>query len=451
MPHNILNLPRYNVLSAKEEDHDYHIKAETVCPPKTCLACGSEDLVGGGRQEVLVKDTPMYGKRVGIYVQARRLRCRGCGKTHTERLPDVVEGQRITSRLYRFIGEQSVKKTFTSIAHDVGVSEGTVRGIFNEYVTELERTAVFETPTSMGIDEIHIIGKCRGVITNIEARTVVNLLPDRNKPLIQNYFMRLKDRQTIKCVAMDMWLPYKDAVYGCLPNAVVVVDKFHVVKTANYGLETVRKGIRADLTPKQRRGLMHDRFVLLKREAKLEPFDRLTLETWTKNFPALGEAYRAKERFYGIYEAKSAAEAKAAYLSWKDSLAPGISDAFKPLVTCFGNWETEILNYFAHPVTNGYTECLNGLTRVIDRSGRGYSFEALRAKILFTAGANKIVVPKFERKPRRATRFEDFGYGVPTASFGLCGMDESTETAPPSRNLGTDISTLLRMMDDGEA
>lgn len=64
-----------------------------------------------------------------------------------------------------------------------------------------------------------------------------------------------------------------------------------------------------------------------------------------------------------------------------------------------GNWETEIFNYFDHPVTNAFTECLNGLTRVYELSGRGYSFEALRAKVLFTYGAHKKLreKPKYER------------------------------------------------------
>jgi transposase len=441
----ILNLPRYHVLSTKEDDHDYHIDAETASPPRICLACGSEDIAGNGRQEILIKDTPMYGKRVGIYVQARRFRCRTCKKSHTERLPDVVDGQRVTSRLYRWIGEQSVKKTFTSISHDVGVSEGTVRNIFTEYVTELERNSVFETPEWMGIDELKIIGKCRGVITNIGDNTVIDLLKDRDKPLIINYLMKLKDRQTIRRVAMDMWQPYKDAVYGCLPNAVVVVDKFHVLRMANLGLDTIRKGIRENLTKPQRRGLMHDRFLLLKRSHKLEPFEQLVLESWIKNFPALGEAYYAKEAFFDIYGCKTALDAKSAYISWLTGLSPEISDAFKPLITAMGNWQTEILNYFANPVTNAYTECLNGLTRVIDRSGRGYSFEALRAKILFSAGAHKIVIPKFERKRPAAPQTEGFAKMAYFHSGTL-----NTNELSPERNLGTDVNTLLRLMDEGK-
>ena len=59
--------------------------------------------------------------------------------------------------------------------------------------------------------------------------------------------------------------------------------------------------MRGELTIKQKRGLMHDRFVLLKRERDLNDEERLNLDGWTKNYPALGEAYRLKEDFYGIY------------------------------------------------------------------------------------------------------------------------------------------------------
>lgn len=87
-----------------------------------------------------------------------------------------------------------------------------------------------------------------------------------------------------------------------LPDARIVIDKFHVVRMANDAVEKVRKSLREQLTPKQRRGLMHDRFVLLKRERDLNDRERLLLDGWTKSYPELGAAYRLKERFYGIYE-----------------------------------------------------------------------------------------------------------------------------------------------------
>lgn len=441
MPANILNLPYYTVMSVNESEHDYHISAETSSPDKTCIYCFSTNTLGGGRQEILIKDLPMHGKRVGIYVQARRFRCLACGRTHTERLPYVTEGQRMTGRLIRWIGQQSINRTFTSIANDVGISEGSVRLIFNDYVAELEKKSDFQTPEWMGIDEIHIIKKPRCVISNVESNTVVDMLVNRDKPLITNYMMKIKDRHRIKCVTMDMWQPYRDTVKGCLPQAFIVVDKFHVLRMANAGLETVRKGIREGLTTKQRRGLMHDRFILLKRKPELNPMQHVTLESWTRNFPVLGEAYRAKEGFFGIYDSMTIPEAQTAYSAWKDEcLTPAIAEAFKPLTTAMNNWQTEIFNYFDHPVTNSYTESLNGLIRVINRCGRGYSFEALRAKILFSAGAHKIVRPKFERyvTPERFDFFT-LGKSVP-----------STLQEPKGINYGTDVSTLERLLEEGK-
>lgn len=441
---NILNLSRYHVISKKEGDHDYHIDTETINPSKSCLACGSENIVGGGRQEILITDLPMHGKRVGVYVQARRFRCRDCGKTITERLPDDAEGQRMTNRLHKWIGEQSITKTFTSIANEVGISEGLVRLIFKEYVASIESTVLFETPEWMGIDEIHIIKKPRCVITDIEHCTVIDLLPNRDKPLIVNYMMRLPNRHNVKCVTMDMWKPYKDAVYATMPQAFIVIDKFHVLRMANAALEVIRKGVRADLTAKQRRGLMHDRFLLLKRDNNLQNLDRLTLESWTRNYPALGEAYRAKEGFFEFYEAMSIPEAKYLYSEWQNNLSPSIQSAFKPLTTAMKNWDEEIFKYFDCPVTNAYTESLNSLIRVVNRCGRGYSFEALRAKILFTSGAHKIVRPKFQRQPQTDRYETELGLGAAP----LHPM-RTTEMLQQPKNYGVDLSTLLKLIEKG--
>lgn len=368
---NILNLLNYNILSIKEDVNDYHIDVETAVPNQICQTCCSADVVGGGRQEILIKDLPIHGKRVGIYVKARRFRCVACNKTHVERLPNVSVGQRMTERLYTYICRQSVVRTFSSIANDVGLSEGTIRRVFNDYVVKLEYTYVFETPEWMGIDELHIIKKPRGVITNIEENKVVDLLVNRSKELIISYFMRLKNRHSVKCVTMDMWNPYRDAVHGCMPQAFIVIDKFHVLRMANTALDSVRKGIRSNLTDKQRRGLMHDRFILLKRFKDLQPFEHIMLESWTRNFPALGDAYRAKEGFFEFYESMSIPEGQASYSQWKQDLDQSIRTEYKPLLTAMTNWETEIMNYFDHPVTNSYTECLNGLIRVVNRCGRG--------------------------------------------------------------------------------
>jgi transposase len=467
MPANILNLPCYKVLGITENEHDYQIDVEAVEPPTSCPHCQSSNLVGFGRRERMVKDLPMHGRRVGLYIDTRRYQCRGCGKTFYEALPEIDEKRLMTKRLVQWMGKQAIKRTFASIAEEVGCAEFTVRAVFSDYVNELEKTIRFETPSFLGMDEIHLI-KPRGVIANIQNSTIVELLPNRNKDTVVRFLHHLEGKERIQCVAMDMWTPYQDAVRAVIPQAEIVVDKFHVVRMANDAMERVRKCLRESLTPKQRRGLMHDRFVLLKRERDLNDKEALLLDGWTKNYPELGEAYRLKEQFFGIYDAESPDEAQAKFIQWQKSIPPEIADAFADIERAWGNWTTPILNYFNHPVTNAYTESLNSLIRVMNRLGRGYSFEALRAKILFAEGAHKhkLSRPKFERKERRQSEPEPvMMYGLPSNfetghSFARMVpkpdpepkpyVPESTESEKLVKNYGADISTLIRMIENGE-
>ncbi|HPM50293.1 MAG TPA: ISL3 family transposase [Methylotenera sp.] len=474
MPANILNLPSYTVTALQENDHDYHIDAIAKDRPERCPHCQSDNLVGFGRREQMVKDLPMQGKRVGLYVETKRFQCRSCTKTFYESLPDVDEKRMMTSRLAAWVGKQAIKRTFASIAEDVGINEGTVRSVFRDYINELESTIRFDTPKWMGIDEVHLI-KPRGVITNIENNTVVELLANRNKETIIKYLYQLEGKQHIQYVTMDMWRPYKDAVEEVLPQANIVIDKFHVVKMANEALERVRKSFRESLTPKQRRGLMHDRFILLKRESELNGKEVSLVASWLNNYPELGEAYRLKEDFFNIYQANSKHEALLMFADWEKSIQPNVRDAFADLIRAWRNWQPYILNYFeevnfteggretalgCHPVTNAYTESLNSLIRVMDRLGRGYSFEALRAKILFAEGAfkKKLIRPKFER--RYVPDYATIGYArADEVNFteggreGALGYDFASFQQQPQQteiNYGVDISTLVSMIENGE-
>lgn len=471
MPANILNLPAYTVTAIEQNDHDYHIDAVAKEAPSSCPHCHSGNLVGFGRREQVIRDLPIRGRRVALYVDSRRYRCRACTKTFYEALPDIDERRPMTSRLVAWIGKQAIKRTFASIAEDVGIDEKSVRSVFRDYVNELERTIRFETPKWMGIDEIQLI-HARGVIANIQNNTIVELLPDRNKDTVARFLRHLDGRERIQYVAMDMWQPYRDACMAVIPNAQIVIDKFHVIRMANDAIERVRKGLRARLTPKERRGLMHDRFVLVKREHEMTDKDSMMLSGWIKNYDELGLAYRLKEDFVKIYDCTSPDEAQALYLAWEQRITPEIAPAFADLVRAWDNWAPWILGYFDHPVTNAYTESLNNLIRVMNRLGRGYSFEALRAKILFAEGAHKHANsrPKFEKRAREQIRRDNprsilaeneqsLDRGVP--EYGMMSRALYTPSlakappkplreAEPEKNYGADISTLIRMLEAGE-
>jgi hypothetical protein len=183
----------------------------------------------------------------------------------------------------------------------------------------------------------------------------------------------------------------------------------------------------------------------MKREADLDEKEKNRLSTWLNTYPELVLAYRLKEDFFNIYTVNSRSEALVKFADWEKSITPNVRDAYADLIKAWRNWQPYILNYFDHPVTNVYTKSLNNLIRVMDRLGRGYSFGALRAKILFAEDAFKkqLIKPKFEclNDPDYATigyaRAEDF------ASYQQ--QPRQTEI-----NYGVDISTLVSMIENGE-
>lgn len=402
---NILNLRGWEVTDSQEDERDYHIHAKYTPEPTGCPNCKSlfDKLYRHGTRPQELADLPAHGKRVTIHLTRTRYRCQSCGKTFLQPLPDVDEGRQMTRRLMRWVGEQSIRRTFVSIADETGLDEKTVRNLFDLHVRWLDLTTTFVTPERLGIDEVHLLKKPRLVLTNLAERTIVGVLEKRDKATVTAHLAGLKTPEVVRVVAMDMWRPYLDAVHATLPDATVVVDKFHVVRMASFGMETVRKSQRGSLEPKYRRRLMHDRFILLRRPKDLDDGQRKVMAGWFEQFPTLAEAYRLKEAFYDLYDLPEKAAAVEAYGEWERSVkGTELTTAFRPLLTAVRNWQEQVFAYWDHRETNAVTEALNGIAKYIERAGRGYSFQAMRAKMLYSkshlrppAGAMPAKTPLF--------------------------------------------------------
>jgi transposase len=312
----------------------------------------------------------------------QRLKCRDCAKTFKQPLGGVVDGWRMTERCAHYIKHQAMLDTFIRVADHVGCDEKTVRSLAAEHIAWADNGYLPQLPEWLGIDETQIQGKMRCVITDIGRRRPIEMLEGRDKATITNWLNRFQDRSMVKGIAIDMWRPYRDLADEYFPGVPVVIDKFHVVRMANYCMERVRIRLGKQKSKGLRRHGVRSRHVLNKREASLSEQDRLTRDIWLENEPEMKAAYELKEAFYAIYTLPKA-EAVAAYDAFAASVPAPIKPDFKVLLTAMRNWRTEILAYFDHPISNGYTEALNGVAKAVNRAGRGYTFPVLRARLLF--------------------------------------------------------------------
>lgn len=348
-----------------------------------CIECGCDTpMIRFGKRYRKFQDLPMHGKKVTILYRFQRYRCGGCGNVETSSIhPEMDEKRGVTLRLIKHVMDNSHKRTFTSLAEELDVHEKTIRNIVGDFHNKHAQLPALDAPRVLGIDEAHLIREMRCVIIDIETAKFYDILETRSQTRVTDFLMKMPNRQNVEVVCMDMHRPYLRSVHSALKQAVPVIDKFHVLRYATDGMEEIRKHART-LPGEIRKTLKRERFVLLKRAHKLNPFQQMNVEVWSSNFPELGEAYRAKEEFFDIYESADRYEAEDRYCEWLSKLSPAIESAFKPLTTAVGNWHKEIFNYFDHRYTNATTEALNGLIKIANRNGRGYGFDTLRNKIL---------------------------------------------------------------------
>jgi transposase len=139
---NILRLPDLSILNIEEQSHDLHVYAEVAEKLTRCANCNSPMIVGYGKREQRFMDLPMQAKRVGIYVDRRRFKCRSCGQTFMESVPGMDDEHKMTTRLVEYIRQECPVRgwgRYTTLARDIGCSEKTVRNVFKARTAEITR------------------------------------------------------------------------------------------------------------------------------------------------------------------------------------------------------------------------------------------------------------------------------------------------------------------------
>lgn len=379
----ILQLPGWTVSSTTDDGKRLVIEAQYAKQPDSCQLCG---LVGAlykhGPRSLTILDSPVRGRPSCIEARVQRYKCRDCNGTFLQPLEGIDTERRMTERCLAYIQQQALRDTFQRVSEHLGCDEKTVRNVANDYIGVKDDGYKPYLPEWIGLDETHLNKIMRAVITDVDKNCPVDMLPDRDKPSLIAWFSQFPDRSHVKGLAIDMWGPYRDVAGLMFKDLPVVIDKFHVVKKANESVERTRIRLGKDQKAAVRKGWMRSKALLRMRYRDLSVKQRFNLDMWLANEPEVAQAHSLKERLFDIYDMPKHFAVKA-YDSYPGTVPDSLKKDFHELTRAMKNWRKEILNYFDHPITNAYTEALNGVAKVENRMGRGYSFEVIRARILF--------------------------------------------------------------------
>ncbi len=428
----LLNLPGVTPVDLRSSHKDITIVAEVnEGDVPNCPQC-QKPLYRHGKRVTTFADTPIQMQPVRLEVSRPRYRCAECAKLVTPELSFLDERRRATARLVDAVRERCLGQTFHSLAAQTGLAVNTIKNIAHDLIAELESNVRYETPVILGIDEVMIAGDYRCVMTNLATNNAFEILEARTQDVLKPYFQTLKDREKVEWVCTDMWRPFKRSFSAYLPNAKLIIDKFHVVKMASEALEEERKSYQSQLSKDERVQVKKSvRWLLVKRPANLSPIELDALEVVRKAMPGLALAYDFKEMFFRIYDDPVKESAMRAFEAWETSLPDKELPLFHSLARTVHNHYEDIFAYWdsSQRITNAYTECLNGLMKMANRMGRGYSYEIIRAKTMYAKHARKV------------------GSGVRVAAAGVNRV--STTGALETVEYGPHIQTLVELAESG--
>lgn len=359
--------------------------------PEFCPKCNIE-LNKYGTRDIRIAATPNLGHITSLHITYPRRRCPHCHRMWQPKLEGVDGSRRVTEAAFADIAQRSLYLTFRDVAREYPITHATVKNIFEGYVSLYRKHLQFKVPTFLGIDEKYFqrIGFVT-VITDLEHRTVFDLIEGRTEEVLDEYFKNLPGRENIQWVCSDMYRFFWKSIARHTFNATWVIDHFHVVKAANEAVDAVRKALQETKDKQGRLTLKKGYAGALRRRTKdMGPEEAATIRAirCDANLKDLITAFDLKEDFYDIYDLNpnSREDAQAAFELWENSIpSDEIFEPFRKLAGTVHHYYDYIFNWWICPVriSNGYTECANRLINEIDLKGRGYSFEVLRARTLY--------------------------------------------------------------------
>ena len=219
------------------------IQAKLSYQPGRCPNCGFSDSIKYGFKQVSVKLVSLTALACLMHLKKQRFLCHQCETTYFAQSPFLLC---FNSSFSKPLCERIIELSFDSltlkeISKLTGVSTSATNRIAYP-ARVIQKTP--ELPENLSFDEFSSRhNQYAFMAINAVTHKLVTLLPARTKMTITNYFWNhysLEQRQAVKTVTVDMNAAYASFIYQIFPNALVIIDRFHIVQLLQTAFKDTR-------------------------------------------------------------------------------------------------------------------------------------------------------------------------------------------------------------------
>lgn len=379
-----LDIPDVHVLQTEwTKAGELILTVESTLNSTPCRRCGRTITEPHGLDKPrLLRHLPILGRVVYLRIRPKRFRCPWCDDhpTTTQTLDWYDPNALHTNAYERHLIVQLINSTLTDVTEKEDVSYDALLGILDRLVaTEVDWDALPRFAT-LGIDEIALLKGHRDFVAVISAQDehgrlhILAVLPDRLKETVVAWLEAIPTAilSRITTVCTDIWEGYITAVEQVLPDATIVIDRFHVARHYRDGVDALRKQevkrLKQELPTEAAEDLKRTLWPFRKRSTDLDAAEQERLDGLLSYSPALRTAYTLREQLTTIFDtARSKKDGLRRMRLWRQRVTRSGLSCFDAFLKLLDTWEDLIANYFIKRQTSGFVEGLNNKLKVLKR------------------------------------------------------------------------------------
>lgn len=372
----------------------------TIRPRKNgralCSGCGKPCTLYDRLELRRFDFVPLWNIPVEFKYHMRRVNCPDCG-VKVEKVPWADGKSHTTKSFQLFLAQWARKLSWKQTAKSFGSSWDTVYRSVKAIVAYGMAHRSLEGIEAIGVDEIQY-GKGHKYLTVVYqldagTRRLIYVGKERTKKTLLRFFFEFGRARTaaLKFVCSDMWQPYLTVIAKKAPQALNILDRFHIVSHLTKAVNQVRVDEVKRLKDEgyDEAVLRHTKYCFLKNPENLTPKQEAKLDDVLEYDLKSVKAYLLKESFQLFWDYKSPYWAEWYLEKWCKRAMRSRLEPIKKFVKTIRTHQPLIMNWFKakKAYSSGIVEGMNRNVNLVTRKAFGFrSYEVLKIALFHTMG-----------------------------------------------------------------